>query len=159
MKNNSPFVGLLVVLIGVGFAIWGGMQVVEARSATSWTETQGEIVSSEVIHTTSTSQTSKTKWYYQAEIKYRYEVDGLEYVADRLDFGTYKHKYKSEVYPVGTTNRYPVGKNVTVYYDPVDPEQAVIDREVKLNTYTGLLVGIITTIIGVVLFLRSGNED
>ena len=159
MKNNSPFVGLLVTVIGIGFIIWGGMVVMEARSATNWPETQGTITSSRVIHTTSTSQTNKSKWYYRAEIKYGYEVDGLEYVSDRLDFGTYKHKYKSEVYPTGTKNRYPVGKSVTVYYDPIDPEQAVLDRQTGMNTYTGLLIGIITTIVGVLLFLRSGKEQ
>ena len=159
MKNNSPFVGLLVTVIGIVFAIWGGMAVMEARSATDWPETQGEVTGSRVIHTINSNQKSKKQWYYQAEIKYRYEVDGLEYISDRLDFGTYKHKYKSEVYPTGTTNKYPVGKNVTVYYDPIDPEQAVISREVKMNTYTNLLAGIFATIVGVFLFLRSSNEE
>jgi hypothetical protein len=157
--KNNPLMGLLITVIGIGFAIWGTMVVMEARSAANWPTTEGTIVVSKFDRNFNTSSSGKGKWYYDVKIKYSYTVDSLEYESKRVDFKSANYHYKSEVIPSAIARRYPVGKKVDVYYNPDDPEKAVLKTEITFMTYIGLLIGIFLIGLGVFLFMRSGNEE
>ncbi len=156
--KDNPLVGLLVIMIGIGFTIWGAMVVMEARSAANWPTTEGTILISKFDRNFKTSSSGKGKWYYDVKIKYSYTVDGLEYESSRVDFKSANYHYKSEVIPSTIARRYPVDKKVKVYYNPENPGKAVLETEITFMTYIGLLIGIFLIGLGVVLFMRSGNE-
>ena len=156
--KNNPLVGLLITVIGIGFAIWGAMVLMEARSAANWPTTEGTILISKFDRNFNTSSSGKGKWYYEIKIKYSYTVDSLEYESDRVDFKSATYQYKSEVIPSTIARRYPVGKQVNVYYNPENPGKAVLETEITFMTYIGLLIGVFLVGLGVVLFMRSGNE-
>lgn len=70
-------------------------------------------------------------------IKYRYSVDGKQYIGDRYDFaggsssdGSYAHKAVQEN---------PLGKQVPVYYDPANPASAILRLDTPPISYTLLL--------------------
>ena len=155
--KDNPLVGLLVIMIGIGFTIWGAMVVMEARSAANWPTTEGTILISKFDRNFKTSSSGKGKWYYDVKIKYSYTVDGLEYESSRVDFKSANYHYKSEVIPSTIARRYPVDKKVKVYYNPENPGKAVLETKITFMTYIGLLIGIFLIGLGVFLFMRSGN--
>lgn len=59
---------------------------------------------------------------------YAYSVDGQPYQSYRLRAGddTGQHRVIGDA--SRTLERYPVGSNVTVYYDPDDPANAALER-------------------------------
>jgi hypothetical protein len=66
---------------------------------------------------------------YEAKIEYEFELGGTSYTGDRhsfFSFGTSSSEHASEV-----VRRYPVGKRVTVYYDPGEPEQSVLEVDTR----------------------------
>ena len=77
--KSNPLVGLLVTMIGIGFAIWGVLVVIEAHSAANWPTVEGTIINSSLEHRVNTTSSGKGKWYYEARIKYGYSVDGVVY--------------------------------------------------------------------------------
>lgn len=156
--KSNPLVGLLITVIGIGFAIWGAIVVMEARSAANWPTVEGTIISSTLEHRVNTTSSGKGKWYYEARVKYGYSVDGVGYESKRVSFKSASYQYKSEVIPSTQVRRYPANKTVEVYYNPEDPEKAVLETEITFMTYIGLLIGAFLTGLGVLLFMRSGNE-
>ena len=67
---------------------------------------------------------------YQAKVAYRYAVDGQEIVGHRAFFGD-SGQTSWSVFVRRIVDRYPPGSDVTVYYDPSRPEEAVIVRGVS----------------------------
>ena len=51
-------------------------------------------------------------------------------------------------------DRYPVGRQVTVYYDPHDPGQAVLEKRVN-GLYTTIMVSAVFILIGVIVAVMS----
>jgi hypothetical protein len=67
---------------------------------------------------------------YYAHVRYRYEVDGVEHVADRyrrLDWSS-----SSTGGPQSIVDRHPPGSRQTAWYDPAHPDQAVLSRELNI---------------------------
>jgi hypothetical protein len=57
-------------------------------------------------------------------IKYRYSVDGKEYVGERYDFAG--GSSSDDSYAQRAVSENPPGKHVTVYYDPAKPSMAIL---------------------------------
>jgi hypothetical protein len=69
------------------------------------------------------------KSFYAPAIVYDYAVDGGQYVGDAVHAGlsatktSFRHPRGAEPY----IEKYPVGSEVTVAYDPTDPSNAVLE--------------------------------
>ncbi len=109
----------------IGFAIIIQQQYLKrkAKASLSWPSVEGEILSSQVIHRSSHNQGST----YRAEVVYEYTVKAR------------RHKGKNVClnYDVGTGDRgraeercaqYPVGRAVSVFYNPNKPADACLER-------------------------------
>src|SRR5262249_32228 len=117
----------MVGLIAVA-AIYKWLQV---RAAADWPETTGKVV-------VSTSQARKVETFDDdreggkgeeernfANIVYEYTVSGQKFRNDPGSTGETLANFEvAETIP-----RYPVGKVVTVYYDPRKPREAVLERD------------------------------
>ena len=82
---------------------------------------------------------------YQADIEYRYSVDGRSYVGNRVSY-RWNDKPSSRTSDKGYYERvlekYPVGKNVTVHYNPNDPDEAVLETNPSWVACLILFVGV-----------------
>lgn len=118
-------------VIGVAtYFIVGGM--LRQIAAAHYLETMGKVVSSRVeSHRGSDSTT------YSPELEYRYTVDGRTYTGDRYAYSTGGSSDSS--YARDIVNRHQAGKTVTVYYDPNDPAEAVLTKDVQNESYFFLL--------------------
>ena len=115
----------------------------KAEESQSWSSASGRIMESYVRREESMDSEGFTTTYYYPEILYVYQFLGAEYTGDKIAFGgkvgESQNKAKERLV------QYPVGKNVIVYYDPNNPEDAVLER--KMSGKTMLIVGIVFAII------------
>jgi hypothetical protein len=73
---------------------------------------------------------------YAPHIEYTYSVNGLVYRGSRIGFGDVTGTTHRE--SVHAADRFPTGSACTVYYDPADPSNAVLEK--KVNNSIGSLV-------------------
>ncbi len=153
-RSSYFLIGLLVALIGAGFFIWGGVIYAKAGASDAWPSTEGVVVVSKVRRSGNT-QPGDRRYKFTPQVEYRYAVAGSEYASKRIDFSSVTVSHKNSGRAMQVVNRYPVGKQVDVYYDPGNPAFAVLQRGVKTSTYLGFVLGTFLIGIGAFLVVRS----
>ncbi|MDF3129146.1 DUF3592 domain-containing protein [Kiritimatiellaeota bacterium B1221] len=92
----------------------------------NYVQTEAMVIRSEIQVSQRGTNTS-----YTVQVEYEYEVGDVAYVSDRIDFGWMKmgqsRKRANDLKKVFQT-----GARVPVFYDPADPQRAVLIREVSL---------------------------
>ena len=86
---------------------------------------------------------------YTPKVEYTYDVGDQVFTGEKLSFG-FTTRYGNQTKAEAQLAHYPEGSQVTVYYDPSNPEEAVLERK-PTGTSTMLVLGIIFTIMGVCL--------
>lgn len=113
--------GLILVCIGIA-------QIRRARSMQSWQETTGEILSSRVVEERAhTRADSGSGILYRPDLMYGYHIGGRELAGHRralLDSSASMPEFAESV-----VRKYPPGKIVTVYFDPANPKDSVLERD------------------------------
>jgi hypothetical protein len=113
---------------------------VQARASAAWPTVPGKI---ERTGTRRTSGAYRTV-FYELTLAYRYEVDGVPYTGDMAQFGP--PRVTNRDFIEGLAEKYPVGKDVTVHYDPEAPEIAVLETSDEMAAQNAwviwLLLGI-----------------
>jgi hypothetical protein len=110
----------------------------EVRRAARWPSTTGTVTASKVGSRKETDMDGKSSYVNEPQVTYEYEVNGVSYQASRISLA--ERIAGADVQ--ATLSRYPAGKSVPVYYDPDDPEQAVLERAVPptVGKGVGLLI-------------------
>ena len=136
--KNMPFVvgfslfALFTALIGRGISK-------QAGATKGWAQTTGRIVSSETekfrARTGTSGSSSKVaagpyRTHYRQRVNYAYQVGGNDYASDRVAFGGRTSGTIASL-ESASVKRYQAGSKVTVYYDPANPTQAVLERDAK----------------------------
>ncbi len=106
----------------------------KAGESAGWPATQGKIVLSTVKASTTRHSTDSGMWVertsYFPKVQYEYSVMGKTYTGGRIAFGASKG-FSSRAGAEKVLERYPVGATVTVYYNPDNPADAVLEREMR----------------------------
>lgn len=146
------------------FCLFGGVFVAisagnlqDYYASESWKTTSGVVISSQV----QTNRDSDGSDTYRAHITYEYTANDRRYTHDRLQFG-------DDIYSSGKSGKekkvaeYPPGREIIVYYDPENPQSAVVERElttgIKIFTAIGLCImgiGVLILLSAPVILLRS----
>jgi len=71
--------------------------------------------------------------YYYPLIEYEYEVNGKRYRSDRIFLTKLESDYNTIKKIV---DKFPVGKKITIYYNPFKPEDSLLKR----NYHTGMFI-------------------
>jgi hypothetical protein len=113
-----PLVGLL--LVGLAWHAW---QV--KRDSPRWPSVQGEIVVSRAVARNETGdRQGHLSHHWQAEVEYRYVVDGVGYTGRRIRaFGP---NHFDEASAQAELAPFPAGAKVPVYYQPGHPGTSVL---------------------------------
>jgi hypothetical protein len=117
-----------MVLSAVGLvAIWGGFELRErARRMTTWPSVLGRVTASAVVAEGAFQTDGSTSYYPQ--IRYTYVVAGRGYAGQRrslLNVGV-EGVFRGGAQRI--VERYPVGSDVLVFYDPANPSEAILER-------------------------------
>ncbi len=124
-------------LIGAGL-LWVGIRARQkAEASQGWPATQGQIIHTDVLEVKYRDDTSgmgvsgsgwKVRVSYLPKVEYEYQVLGQTYTGSRLAFGAEKGYYTRQQAEEAIA-RYPEGAPVTVYYNPENPAEAVLERK------------------------------
>lgn len=133
---------LALWLLAIYFIVFS---IPKALKTNSWQETTANVFENKLVKSQRThSRTHRQITVYSAKVKYEYDVNGTihkgvsQKLAKRADNGAKIHKALLE--------QYPVGSDLTIYYDPAAPELSTLQKGI-----TGLHL-----ILGGLLFLGIG---
>ncbi|GAB5494316.1 MAG: hypothetical protein Phog2KO_45310 [Phototrophicaceae bacterium] len=138
------FCGVLGILILSQF----GGQILNYLRSTNWQQSSGTIVSSTVE---SVFETSGER--FVGNVVYVYDFENMTYEGDQVNFfGTIYVGNQGDAQQMIAP--YPVGSTVTLYVDPNDPTQSVLDRDVSGIIWALVGFGIILTLLSIGLAIR-----
>ncbi len=149
-KGNS-FVGGLIVaaaFLGIGYLVafvFGKPILDDAWASSEWPSVAGTIKESEVRQ-----ERHEGKLHHSAGIHYEYQIDGQTLGGDTVWFGGNFSSTDSGS-ARKTVNRYPVGEQVDVYYNPEDPTNSVLEPGAHLSSYAVFGIGLAFLFVGVVV--------
>lgn len=143
-------IGIIFVVIGAGFTILSLWDLVDVFDARRWQRTKGVVVVSDLQRSKDSEGVT-----YRAEIAYRYTVKGEEHVASRARFGD-RISLGWARPALRLLQKYPVGREVTVHYDPEKPGAAVLEPEMSGFVLGGISLGLTFVMLGL-LSIQSGT--
>lgn len=142
---SSIFSMGIFLLIGIGLTFWGWNILQNARASAEWPTADGKVTKSEVSYSTDADGGDS----YSPEVTYTYTVNNTSYSNNTIKFG--ENAYSSRNKAEGIASSYPVGKNVTVYYDPEKPERSVLEPGVSAGSYIVIGIGVFFILITLIL--------
>jgi hypothetical protein len=115
----------VLLLGGVGFFLYKRSQQSNAvrQAAQSWLSTTGMVLMSSVQSRRSGNSTSTFP-----VVVYQYEVNGKTYQSQTIKAGEQFMNVRILGQADATAARYPIGANVTVYYNPANPAESALER-------------------------------
>lgn len=117
--------GIVILVIGIAIER-------RARISRRWPSVKGVVVSSKILKERSSGSNSSPGHrvtegnQYKPEVTFEYSVFGVKYVSNKVSFADYSTN--ATAHATRVTERYPEGKAVDVYYNPDNPEDAVLER-------------------------------
>ena len=146
--------GIIFLAIGLGIMIWGTKVLSNARASADWPATPGVITASSVerSQSSSSSSSSSSRPTYSANISYSYSVEGSNYTSGTVSFGQYGSSDSDHAREI--VSRYPVNKEVDVFYNPEKPETSVLEPGVTWSSYLILGMGAIFAFAGLTSFFK-----
>lgn len=96
------------------------------KASKSWIETRGKILSSTAIYSNSIGSYLK--------VTYSYTINGKDYTGNKFKYGG-KHFLWQDTAGQFVRETLPKGTEVSVYYNPQRPEQAVIEQGIGVDCY------------------------
>ncbi len=122
------------------------------RAAREWPSTAGKVVVSKAevrdVEVIDSSREDRRRFEKRnfANIVYEYSARGAKLSSNRVSIGEDRGNFEV----AETLSRYPVGKAVTVYYNPLHPNEAVLERDLPKGMWGCL--GIATVIVLAIVF-------
>lgn len=156
---KKPRKGMLLIGIGLALVVcplWivaGLEREDEAEASAQWPSVEGVIVESRLE---SRRRQDSTLSYDVPIIVYEYTVDGVQYEGDRITFLSVSSTQEAPE----MAEQYPVGTRVNVYYDPSDPNEAILLPGRQRESGFGKL-GIVIGLFGLALIFgafRKGDD-
>jgi Protein of unknown function (DUF3592) len=127
---GAVFMAIIYAMIPIGIIVVMVVKYREIRKARLWPTTTGKVVVSTVVAKKKSPgdpgyDMHDTEMTNEPRVEYEFHVGKKKYRGHRIDLGE-----RTSIYELETIlDRYPVGTEVTVYYDPADPHTAVLERE------------------------------
>jgi hypothetical protein len=123
-RSDYFWIGLIALPFVALMALAALSKAIDYRKASSWTATSGRILSS-------TIQVRRHRFQGEAEtvenapaVEYEFSIGARSYRGSRIGIGDDSGGANAET----TLARYPQGAAVTVFYDPNDPRNCVLER-------------------------------
>ncbi len=150
---------VLFLIIGILTSFYGVYVIQKSMQSKNWPNTEGIITNSKIEvneRTIHKAKITETKTYYEPNVTYDYEIEGVSYLSNKIFLGQYSstsYNYASDI-----ISKYSVGKKVTVYYDPKDPSTAILESGISLRNFIALLTGLAFIVVGILGYRRTGNS-
>lgn len=152
MKRRIHINGL--VYVGAMILVYGSIVLFKAYESHQWPTSNGVITRSEVYKKTqsSSSKSGGSHATYHARVEYEYTVDNVSYSSSRISFGARKGDQAHQ-----TVAYYYKGKQIEVYYNPLNPADSVLKNTISLGVCTPLIMGALITALGIYATGKGGK--
>jgi len=134
---------ILMCLVSVIFCfggvaiLWAGYDCYNVgQQSKNWPSANG-IVTQSRVNLYRTSQGNE----YRADIEYQFKVKDQTHTSDRINLG-YKSSNKLDGIAHELVDTYFVGRHVQVFYDPRDPDSAMLETGIHWTTYLSFAGGL-----------------
>ena len=145
---QTMFLFLVFLAVGAGLSWWGWTILQNARASADWPSVEGQITRSLVAYSTDAEGGDS----YSPEVTFVYvAVDDRSHEGRTIKFG--ENSYGSERKAQEIINRYPLGQTVTVFYDPENPDKAVLEPGVSNGSYIVLGIGVLFVLLALMVRL------
>lgn len=148
----APKDGVGFFVVGAVTFFFGAWQGIEAFCSSSWPFVKGEVLSSTVETGRDNSAPRGGGASFKGEARYRYSVSGVSYHNDVVRIGQVSTGSSSRAKE--TARRHPHGP-AKIYYDPANPQNAVLEPGVYGDVLVIPGVGLLFAIVGVVIIARG----
>lgn len=144
----------LLVMAGTGIVLlaWGFGVLKHSGESLNWPRTKGTVISSSLtinhLPKFMDFNADPMRWY-GTEVQYEYSVNDQRYASNKRSFFVLDTRTPQAALKV--MNSYRRQHEVTVYYDPVDPREAVLEPGDNGDVILPLLIG------GILAFLGLSN--
>jgi hypothetical protein len=139
----------VLIITGIVVCSWGFHLYIKAQNSKNWPATNGKFLSSKVESywtRSGSSRRSRRVRMYRAKVLYEYSVDGIKYTSSKISFVGYNSSKRNEVKSI--VDKYPKNKSATVYYDPENPEIAVLQPGETRGIHIPFIIGGVSFLIG-----------
>ena len=110
----------------------------KSNASMAWPSTTGQISTASVRQNSSTDEDGHVNFTYSPIVEYDFSVNGQAFKGRRINYGitasTTREAAQKEV------DRFPIGRQVTVFYNPEKPGEAVLEKKV-VTSKVGLILG------------------
>ncbi len=130
--------------------VFGLYSMRETSRSRGWAETSGRVIQSSVNSFTNRGTTT-----YRPLVVYSYSVDGVRFTCTRIAFRSMASGNRSAAARVAAD--YPVGRTVTLFYDPQQPDQSVLER--GINPWFPIVAGGLLSMLAVWMRILRGRID
>ncbi|WP_166443037.1 DUF3592 domain-containing protein [Phragmitibacter flavus] len=144
--RNWLITGCILAIAGVPVFGLAAYEYLNASPAMGWPTTIGMIEYSRVGSGVDASGRLGISSSYFPEVGYRYEVDGVSYSGNNVYLGI-GSPFKKETAAV--VAKYRPGQQTKVYYDPLQPDTAVLDPKVQGQNFVALYLSALASGMGV----------
>jgi hypothetical protein len=148
---------LAVVALGTTiYTLYRLFQVLQlwqkVRQSQAWPSASGTVLKSRISRST-TFIKGRNVTRYTPLVDYEYSVNGKQYKGKEIMFG-WAPNYRSEGRAQAYMDRYPAGSQVTLFYNPSKPREAVLERHFS-GQLGDFLIGLLAAVIfwGMVVWL------
>lgn len=143
----SDWLSLTLCYVGLVLMLGSFHFLPEVIQSSRWPSAEGKIITSKKI-TRSSSPTLSTSY---PKVEYTYSVDGVEYKANRFRLGVQDITDTRPEWVQGTLDKYPVDKEVKVFFNPRNPAKAVLERGLNICVFGFTLLGTLFYLIGLIV--------
>lgn len=142
--------GLLFTGIGLFMLVRGFIDFRTSKASRDWPSVTGQVVVA-TVEMKVDSDADGTSTTYSPQVVYTYSVLGQQYTSDQVVIGA-KRQYASRARAEAKL-AYQPGQQVTVYYNPDKPAQAVLEVGATRGAWGTLAIGIVFTILGAIVLV------
>lgn len=132
----------MFVLLGGGLLFVGIRSMRAASASRAWSSAQGTITSSQLM----TGGQRNSRWY-KPQITYTYTANGQTYTGEKVFFGDARSSSMAKEQKM--VDRYKQGAQVEVFYNPQQPQEAVLERRTGGTNMVYLILGSVVFLLGV----------
>jgi hypothetical protein len=170
-SKGVPLFAFVLPAVAILAALFGVAAFVRTRRLASasagWPTVPGTITTSDVIEETIMDQSSNDKAIirkihrYQVDLRYAYEVGKRDFVGTAVNWG-WTGIYGLRELAETAASQYRQGQPVTVYYDPEQPRNAVLEPENRQGSMAPLVFAAISAIAGagmLTFFVKVGFDS
>ena len=138
----------ILIFFGVIGTVASVRNLIKGIKAKNWPTASGTVVDSQIT----VKYNDEGNPLYGAEVKYRFNVEGMEFNSNRRTFADHNSSDKGRAEII--TSIYAPGTPVQVYYSPDNPEDSVLESGTNSTMFVALAITLILVGIGVAGLLR-----